>query len=245
MGIPELGIIMLRHVKRPEANRLWNHNYRMIRKNYPDTPLLIIDDHSDKSVVKEEQPLENVEIVESRFSNPVAELLPYIYLYEKKPFRKAIIVHDAAFIQQKLDTDRVVDVQILFYFDPHLYKYKTDVSLLLQLNHSDDLLSLYAHNEFVGCFGCMAIVSLEFVEYLMEKYNLMGLTDHIIGRSERSSLERVMGILFTRESKSPLPAYQGFIGNHPGNWNLDFFNHYMDNLDHYKNFPIFKIWNGR
>jgi len=240
----DTGFIMLRHVRCAETNQLWNHNYRSIRREYPDAPIMIIDDHSDQSFVKSEQPLENVEIVESRFPPNTAELLPYIYFLEKRPFHKAVIVHDGAFVQKRLDTETVVDVQILFDFNPNIFRSQTDVSLVVELDNTDDLLTVYVNNDFVGCFGCMSIITLEFTELLFQKYNLHALVGRLTDRKTRSSLERVFGILFRLESKNRLPSYMGCIHDQPDNWKVDF-PRYIAGLEKYKDFPIFKVWYGR
>ena len=86
----EFGFIILRHVSKPGHNRLWINCYQQIRKFYK-AAIVIIDDNSKQSIVKK-IPLINCTIIQSEFPGR-GEILPYYYMFKKKLFGKALILH--------------------------------------------------------------------------------------------------------------------------------------------------------
>ena len=78
------GFIMTRHVNSATTNNYWNQSIRCIRRLYPDTKIVVIDDNSNYEYITEET-LYKTTIINSEYPKR-GELLPYIYFLKKKLF---------------------------------------------------------------------------------------------------------------------------------------------------------------
>ena len=93
-----------------------------------------------------------------------------------------------------------------------------------------------------GCFGVMAVVSLQYLRALDAKHNLSALLKVVLTRSDRMGLERVMAcILQTLDLKrSSVHSLYGNINDYC-NWGITF-----DRYSEMKSqLPVVKIWTGR
>ena len=77
------GFIMTRHVNSEKTNNYWNNSIRCIRRFYPDTKIIIIDDNSNYEFVKADYEYKNIEIIQSEYKGR-GELLPYFYFYKNR-----------------------------------------------------------------------------------------------------------------------------------------------------------------
>jgi hypothetical protein len=93
----------LRHVNNKNTNLLWKTNIKNIRKYY-NNKIYIIDDNSCQEFINENEinDYKNCFLIKSEH-NKRGEILPYHYLYKKKLFKKAIILHDGTFINQYIN----------------------------------------------------------------------------------------------------------------------------------------------
>ena len=89
----KVGFIMLRHVNNDLTNQYWNHSYRCIREFYPENIIMIIDDNSNLRILKEEQNLYNVIVINSEFHGR-GELLPYYYYLTNKLFLYRYVIRN-------------------------------------------------------------------------------------------------------------------------------------------------------
>ena len=93
------GFIILRHVNNEISSHYWSVCYDRIRRFYPETPIVIIDDNSTYEFIdsKKEAALYKCLILRSIFPKR-GELLPYYYYIHNKWFDSALIIHDSVFI---------------------------------------------------------------------------------------------------------------------------------------------------
>ena len=203
-----VGIVLLRHVKNEEQNKLWQLCYKCIRKYYPITKIMIIDDNSNTQYIQGQHELTNTIIIKSEYKGR-GEILPYYYMFKTQIFDKALIIHDSCFIQKYIDIDNIkTNIQFLWYvehcYDEVLAGYVHDPTmnrpLIKYLNNSDKLLDYYEKKDekkppWYGCFGLMSITKLSFINKLQEKYNLFNTMNYIKVRRNRAEMERVFGLL--------------------------------------------------
>jgi hypothetical protein len=92
-------------------------------------------------------------------------------------------------------------------------------------------------NLWKGCFGCMTIITHDYLNYINNKYDISKLLDYVLNRYNRCSFERVIACLLQKEGKK-----ETLLGNiHKYcNWGITF-----NEIDKYKNLPLIKHWTGR
>jgi hypothetical protein len=73
----DYGFILTRYVNSEKTNKYWNHCVKQLIRFYPFRKIVIIDDHSKKEFLKEDQIYPNVIIVDSEYHGR-GELLPYV-----------------------------------------------------------------------------------------------------------------------------------------------------------------------
>jgi len=264
MEIP-FGFIFTRHVNSGVSNQYWKECIRCIRKRYPpNTPILIVDDNSNLEYLNPTNiDIPNVQIVQSEFIGR-GELLAYYYFYKLRPFQKASILHDSVFVQKHVDFGNSKnDVSFLWGFHSVLSEdteHETD--LIKTLKHSDTLLEIYKDtSKWIGCFGCMSVITLPFLDRLVEKYDMFRLLDIVKNRHARMCLERIIGLMFVAEE----PNYKllfGDLARFPKHFYFTYA-HYLDWKKHkypsnaisfrptpspitsYDPYPFLKVWSGR
>ena len=77
------GFILTRHVNSMTTNNYWNQCIRCIKRFYPSTKIIVIDDNSNYDFVKADYDYKNIEIIQSEFKGR-GELLAYYYFYKRK-----------------------------------------------------------------------------------------------------------------------------------------------------------------
>ena len=106
------GFIILRHVNSKNTNKYWNLCVMLLRKWYPDTKIVVIDDNSNKDFLEPFANYTNVEIVESEFPGR-GELLPYYYFLKTKYFNNAVIIHDSVFFHSRINFEKIIGIKVL------------------------------------------------------------------------------------------------------------------------------------
>ena len=257
------GFIFTRHVNSNETNEYWKECIRCIRKHYQNNIIMVIDDNSsDEYVTNDNVDLRNCFIIQSEYPKR-GEILSYYYFYKYKLFDKAIIIHDSVFLQQDIsqEVNSVNNVKFLWHFknryDDNAGK---EIYFIHQLkyNHNEDknsLINVYLQRDkWLGCFGVMSVITYDFLNVLVDKYNVFSLLNIVKNREERCSLERVFSILcyvnsnyFTNENS---PSIFGEILEYP-HLGKPFYYTYTDYLnDKHINkdiiiCKIIKVWSGR
>jgi hypothetical protein len=199
------GFIFTRHINSKETNEYWKECIRCIRKHYKDNIIMIIDDDSlDEYITNDNVDLKNCFIIQSEYPKR-GEILAYYYFYKYKLFDKAVIIHDSIFLQQDIsqEINDVSNVKFLWHFSNHydddLVKEMYYISKLKYGDNqagSTNLTHTYLQKEkWLGCFGVMSVITYDFLNILVEKYNIFKLLNIIKTREDRCSLERIFSVI--------------------------------------------------
>jgi hypothetical protein len=230
-----IGFIMLRHVRDETTNKYWNHSYDCIRKYYPEYPIMIIDDNSNYEFINERN-LYKTTIIKSEYPGR-GELLPYYYYLQHKLFDTAIIIHDSVFVNKHIDFT-VDKYKIMWSFQHHCDQIEDETKMINLFNDSE--LSHFHKNKHLwdGCFGCMSVITHDYLMEINHKYNINKLLDHVLNRYNRCSFERVVACLLQIDGGKK----ETFFGNiyQYCKWDIKF-----HQKDEYKHLPIIKVWSGR
>ena len=230
----EFGFIVLRHVNSEKSNKYWINCINCIRQFYPENKILIIDDNSNYSFIKEEK-LYKTTIINSEYHKR-GELLPYYYYLHNKLFDIAIIIHDSVFINKYIDFS--VDKYKLLWEFEHDWDQIRDETRMINCFNNKELLNFYENkNLWKGCYGGMSIITYDFLTYINSKYDISKLLNYVLNRDNRMSFERVIGCILQKEGDK-----NTLLGNihEYCKWGLSF-----DEIDDYKHLPLIKCWTGR
>jgi hypothetical protein len=196
---------------------------------------VIIDDNSDQSLVKEEYPYKNVEIIQSEHPGR-GELLPYYYYLHNKLFDTAVIIHDSVFINRHVDIN-VNKYKLIWDFEHHSDQIE-DETKMIKLFNDVELLNFYQNkNLWKGCFGGMSIITHDYLMDINNKYDIRKLLDHVLTRFNRCSFERVIACLLQKNEKKE--TLLGSIHSYCP-WGIN-----IKQINNYKHLPFIKIWTGR
>ena len=200
----DYGFIITRHVNSEKTNNYGNINVKLLNKFYPNKLIVIIDDNSNKKLLKQLFKLKNLLVIQSEYPKR-GELLPYIYYIYNKWFDKAVIIHDGVFFHKRIPFEKITIPAIpLWHFNNHFTRINLHNTLKVA-NYSKYSKFIKYHlsnnNTYNGCFGVQSVIKHNFLVYLNNKYNLQNLVNSINSREDRCSLERIMGLLFFLETK--------------------------------------------
>jgi hypothetical protein len=259
------GFIITRHVNSEITNKYWNTCIQCIRHFYPLQKIIVIDDNSKKEYLQAEYEYKNVEYINSEFPGR-GELLPYYYFYKNHFFDNAIILHDSAFIQKKINFDYLVKKQTnvlpLWHFTCEKKEnFHMTAFLMNKLTNNGVLINTLLHDAkyeilsgcnqnsqiWSGCFGVQSFINRNFLHYLQNKYNMFSMLFYVKKRSDRCCLERIMGIIFYTEYLKKIQHHSlfGDIKKYC-KWGYTYQEH-IENLRNKKiiALPIVKVWSGR
>ena len=251
------GFIVTRHVNSEKTNKYWNECVRCIRKLYPYKKIIIIDDNSDKKLVKEDYPYKNIEIIQSEYPGR-GELLPYYYFYKRRFFENAVIIHDSIFFHKRVNFENFIGTPVLplWHFEADkeniqntnriVHNMKNNYEIVKKINMSDDIVLGFKNKKWIGCFGVQSFINYHFLYSLQKFHNIFNMLNHITCRSDRCCLERIMGLLFCEHFKK-LSGLKSIFGNITRymNWGYTF-EEYQQHLKNKKVIrPVVKVWTGR
>jgi len=249
------GFIMIRHVNSEKTNKYWNHAVRSIRRFYPFRKIVIIDDNSNQDYIKADFEYKNIQIVKSEYHGR-GELLPYYYFYKDKYFPNAVILHDSVFFHkrihfEKLKQERIMPLWHFNYMENRenclrLTNYLTNSDIIKQ-KLSSDTKNVFAFKQFEnwhGCFGVQSYINHEFLSMIERKYNIFQLLKYVLNRTDRCSLERIMGCIFCLEGPK-LHKHHSLLGDifDYQQWGYSF-EEYCTKYKQIKK-PLVKVWTGR
>jgi hypothetical protein len=113
-------------------------------------------------------------------------------------------------------------------------------------NQNNHLLSWKGEDEWNGCFGAQCFINYYFLKSIEAKYKITGMIPHVKNRTDRCSLERIMGAIFNIECP-PTKIYKSLLGDIFSYMRFGYsYEEYRDNLK--KKLvvkPIVKVWTGR
>jgi hypothetical protein len=250
------GFILTRHVTSTAVNKYWNHCVRLLRKSYPGTPIIIIDDNSRPEFVFVDPDIaEDLVVIHSEYPGR-GELLPYIYFLRHRWFPRAVILHDSIFIQRRIPFDQVHLPAIPLWHAP---RDRENVANVVRLTaamtpaaarltcYSTGVLRALGEERGSICFGAMAVIQWTFLNHIETKYGLTQLIPIIRIRADRCSFERVLGAIFCAECPMlrTYPSLFSYIGDvymaHKYTW-AQYENDYTCGR---VSAPIVKVWTGR
>jgi hypothetical protein len=262
--ISNFGFILTRHVNSEKTNKYWNKSVKCIRRFYPSKKIVIIDDNSKKEFVKAFAKYDNVEIIQSEFPGR-GELLPFVYFLKHKFFSNAVIIHDSVFFHKKINFNKFRFPVIPFWhFNRFLDQEECKINNLkiaqnlhnngkimenlknILKNNVNSIISWKRDEEWNGCFGVQCFINYHFLKKIEEKYKITGMLNHVKNRTDRSSLERIMGIIFSTEYPE-MKIYKSLLGDIFTWQNFGYsFDEYNDDFNKKKIVrPIIKVWTGR
>ena len=255
------GFIITRHVNSHTTNKYWNQCVKLIRTYYPFKQIIIIDDNSNQNFVSADCDYQNIQIIQSEYPKR-GELLPYIYFLKHKWFDNAVIMHDSVFIHKRIPfelfTYPVLPLWHHNYDKENLHNLlricsnlKNNSFLKQKLHNGTNsdisILGMQNNDNFNLCFGVQAYINLHFLEMLENKYNITNMTSVIKNRTDRCSLERIMGLLFCQEY--PKLKQKGSIFGNIHHHHQAFkytYNNYLQDFNNKKACrPFVKVWTGR
>ena len=232
--IEEIGFIVLRHVNDENSGQYWTHCYDCIRLHYPESYILFIDDNSNYEYIVE-RALYKTTVIKSEYPGR-GELLPYYYYYHNRFFDTAVVIHDSVFINSYIDF-RVDKYKIIWDFE-HDSDQVDDETQLINAFGDPELLEFYRNKGlWKGCFGCMSIITHEYLSRMYQKYDLSLLLALVLSRYNRCSFERVLACLLQKEHKT-----DALLGNIHAycTWGVRFVD-----KEQYSHLPMIKVWTGR
>ena len=242
IGIMEsqIGFIILRHVNSELTNKYWIKCVNSIRQYYPENKILIIDDNSNYEYITEENlkfgpERDKITIINSEYPKR-GELLPYYYYLHNKLFDIAVIIHDSVFINKYIDM-RVEKYRFIWDFT-HEWDEIADETRMINVFNDLELTEFYKNkNLWTGCFGCMSIITHDYLTHINNKYDISKLIDYVLDRYNRSRFERVIACLLQKEGnqKTLLGSIHTYC-----KWGINF-----NQIDNYKHLPLIKCWTGR
>ena len=250
------GFIITRHVNSENTNKYWNNCVKLLRKLYPLTQIVIIDDNSNPQFLKAESDYTNIQIINSEFKGR-GELLPYYYYLKNKFFENAIIIHDSVFFHKRINFDLLRNIKVLPLWFFHADKENVDntynVSNVLTNKYEiqnktslNDVVLGMKHLKWYGCFGCQSYINHDFLLSIEKKYNISRMIHTVHNRKDRCCLERIMGSIFFTEYKT-LINKKSLFGNimKYQKWGYSY-NDYQNDLKK-GTIPKFivKVWTGR
>jgi hypothetical protein len=249
-----LGFIITRHVSSHKTNNYWIECISRIRKFYPLSKIVIIDDNSNSLFLNETGvDLTNCTIIESEFKKR-GEILPYYYFYKNKFFEKAIIMHDSVFVQYPIDVSRINNIRYIWSFNGEIVENDNlEKFLISKLNkkYVPSLMNIH-NNKYLwpGCFGVMSVITYNFVTILNDKYDFFNLLNYVDSRVLRCCLERVFAVVCYHEIGNQIIRKQHLIGNIHSCYPDYGYSYEKYQLDRKLNKiplsrPFLKVWTGR
>ena len=203
----DIGFIITRHVNTLESNKVWIQCVKQIRKYYPDYPIVILDDNSDREFINVDEQDDFMDNVHVHFVEPEhyksAELLPYYYNYVNKWFETMIFIQDSIFINTYYDFTTVDKVKFIAHQTHNFENDDANPNYTLQVIKKLDnyeLLEYYRSKKFnKACWGMMSVIHYSLLKHIVEKYNLKILLYEVKTRDLRMACEAVLGQIFSKE----------------------------------------------
>lgn len=245
MGTNDLFFIILRHINTVDDAILWKSCYDSIRKFYPDTMIVIIDNDSNLSITDMVAPDINSCIHSSELPKGRLFVPYYYFLTHYNMYKKAIILHDSTILQGILPVDSVHGVKYLWHFETHEHDNKnTGLILLKNLKNTGALSSFYTENRWHGCLGCMCIIEKSFLQMLEDKYSILSLKNVITTKLFACEYERIFSVLCTYECPELFTSASLFGDISTIEWGLSY-DTFIKNREKYTKHLVVKLFAAR
>jgi hypothetical protein len=209
--MPEgFGFIIVRNVQSAHYDEYWKECIRCIRLLYTE-PIIVFDTGSNAELITEFNAT-NVTVVHAKQPGN-AIYGAYLYFLDTHPFEKAMILHDSAFIKQRIPFDKIQTVKFLWDFEHTWNKPENELRLIHSLQNAPTVKALYeTQSKWKGCLGSISIIQHVFLQKLDEKYGFRNLDTVITEWKDWLAFERVFAVLCHLE-ESELAIKPSLFGN--------------------------------
>lgn len=260
------GIVILRCMKKPVHMWYWHTCVHRIRAVHPTMPVVIVDDHSDPDMRAACIPIEgtipHLTVIESDLQAGAGEILPLYYMFTKRLFETALVIHDAMFLNQPIPESIALHTpgfRFLWHFSSNFRHEEATMQTMgaLSSETQKEIMRVYNNGgEWLGCFGTAMYVTLDALDSIETRFSgITKLAATVNTRSMRSGLERVIPLMLMIinddkssttgvYSKCEYSVFGDIFLNHPMPFKLTFEN-YMQNTGTFKNRPVVKVWSER
>ena len=151
-----------------------------------------------------------------------------------------IIKNSATF--QKPQT-RVSYLLILYYLKLYVDD-DEDTIRMLRLFNNEELIDFYRNKSlWKGCFGCMSIITHDYLVEINNKYNISLLLNVILNREDRKCFERISGCLFKNNDMNETNNSKITLFGDLHKYSV--FGITYDDIHLYNHLPVVKVWTGR
>ena len=254
----EFGFIFPRCVREAKHDLLWKECYSAIRTSFPTAQIVIIDDNSTLHLVdgEFEKSLVNTTVYYNRAHPGAGELLPYIYLHNERPFKKAVCINDSMFLQPNNTAtlrqviENLTDVTFIWDFESHCdYNDLAEQYTMISLLHpsvSPRIRTIFDRRElWRGCFASTSIITLDFLDRLHREYDFFQIAKVCKTRPHRCGLERIFALCCLDARGSQVPCIHGTIFGAHRPFSYTYEQYAQDKK--LKIFPttFIKVWNSR
>lgn len=196
-----------------------------IFKYHPSSKIFIINDHStiDVQIIKNTFSKSNdIKIINSKYQKGVAEMLPYLYMLQMNDCSKAVIIVDSVDLLFSLTNElqHTTNIKYIMHFTNHRVHWNkikepsSEFNVKNNIHTHSQLIKYFANknltnkkfltyfneiydnmNNWVGCFGCMSIITYAFLKKLEHKTNILRDTiPHIKNKRDRMVMETLFSI---------------------------------------------------
>lgn len=241
------GFIVTRHVNTEQTNLYWNQCVKLLRTHYPKCQIVIIDDNSKQEFIKPEYDYKNLTIIKSEYPGR-GELLPYIYFLKYRWFENAVIIHDSVFFHFTFPFEKMNrQFASLWYFGNNDSELSNIIRVAKTLKNNREVINCinnWGRGLWLSSQGAQSYINYNFLVRINNKYNLTNLLNSVLNRSDRCTLERIIGILVYLETNN-IDTIFGDINllYKAGNYTFD---EYIDTFNNGKVMRrIAKVWTGR
>lgn len=206
-----------RYIGDKKHENLCNDAYKSVRKFYPESKIIIVDDNS---IIEDpfEKSYNNVKIYYNEY--PKSGELGLYYYFNKYCLENGenytgVIMHDSMILKNKISVP-LSEVKFLWFFPNRIHDDKEKIMDLFNvLNSKEILIKNYNTPFWLGCFGVTSIVKNSFLERIKEKYSFFNLFQVVKDRDHRCALERVFAVICYTEIGF-IDHLCGNIFSHPG-----------------------------
>lgn len=249
------GFIVLRHVNSEKTNKYWNQCVKLLRTNYLDNIIVIIDDDSICKFIKSDYEYKNMIYIQSEYPKR-GELLPYIYYLRNKWFDSAVIIHDSTFIHTKINFQSIRNpVLPLWHFKYDKENFGNLIRISMKLKNNNKIIhklrltstTMGLDNIISGCFGVQCYIRHAFLQKMDRVFNISSIIPMVTCRSDRCALERIMAAMFHHENIGlySTKSLMGCIFSHHRPFDYTFDEYESDFKSGHIAKPILKVWTGR
>ena len=217
-AVQDIVFVILAHVRNEEENKVWKASYQSIKNFYPSASVVVIDDHSPG--ITSFSDYDDITVIQSEFAG-AGELLPYYYFLQHQWATKMVFLHDSMRLKRPFTPAELAPfLKFHWHFSSHQWDEQPVIeSLIKHCNHAEELLHYNKqHHLWAGCFGVSAIIDLQLLQQVEEKYQFVSsLVGVIHCRNQRCALELLFAMIMFKENLINLENCSNFgeIFAHP------------------------------